>query len=210
MALTTTNVTGAIATGAQTIIVSGYTNPTTGAVSAKVMGQFVTGERVLIVDATNSPTLSVVRGYAGTVATGHSSLEGFSYGLMSDAAWQNYYAFQQRGATANQQVVQAENIQVVTITGATGTTAAIITVPAPAFLNCTGTSGAGLNLPIPNVGDCYEVKNNTTGVCNVYCVGGTINATTGTTANAITATGTLTSIYRCSVSGTWAVSPLSQ
>ncbi len=206
MALTTTNVTGAVATGANTLTLAAFTSPSVGAISPKTMGQFVTGERVLITDVTNSPTIGVVRGYAGTTATPHNSLEGFTYGLLSDPAWPALVQFQTRTLPN----AFSENIQVVTITGATGTTAAIVTVPAPGFLNCTGTSGAGVNLPVPNVGDIYEVKNNTTGICNVYCVGGTINATTGTTANAITATGTLTSIYRCSVSGTWAVAPLSQ
>ncbi len=206
MALTGTLITGAVTAAATTVKLSAFTNPASGNISPKTMLQFATGERCLVTDVTNSPTLGVVRGYAGTTAVAHSSLEGVQYALVSDPEWPNLVQYQTR--TLPNAV--SENIQVVTITGATGTTAAPVLVPAPAFLNCTGTSGAGLNLPIPNVGDVYEVKNNTTGVCNVYCVGGTINATTGTTANAITATGTLTSIYRCSVSGTWSVSPLSQ
>ena len=53
----------------------------------------------------------------------------------------------------------------------------VVTAPPPAYLNVTGVSGTGLNLPIPAVGDFYSFRNNGTGVIKLYCIGGTINGT---------------------------------
>ena len=82
-----------------------------------------------------------------------------------------------------------------------------ITPASIAFLNCTGVTGTGINLPIPRVGDFYMVRNNGTGALLVYSVGASINGTTGTTAITITATGTLTAGFACSTAGAWRVWP---
>ncbi len=152
-------------------------------------------------DATNSPTLSVVRGYAGTLSIAHTTGEGVTYGLEGDSAWAAYVPI------ALDQIPITINAQEITITGSTGTDAAAVTADSTAFLNATGTSGAGLNLPVPTIGMWYWVKNNTTGVCKVYSVGATINGTTGTTAISISATGTLAAGFLCATAGAWQVVP---
>ena len=85
--------------------------------------------------------------------------------------------------------------QEVTLAGTTGTDAAVVTAPWPAILNCSGASGAGVNLPYPVVGAQYTVKNSSSGTMKVYCVGGSINGTTGTTAVTLTTTGALGDIF---------------
>lgn len=201
MALTTTTLNGTIVFGAKFVTLTAFTNPAT-AFGAQVLLQFATGERTLMTDASLSPTLEVVRGYDGTTAVAHTTGEGIVYGLASDTAW----------AAAAPIIVPTTslfnmNAQEVTQTGATGTTAATVTPSAMAFLNVTGTSGAGLNLPVPRVGDFYMVRNGTTGTCLVYSVGATINGTTGTTAVTISATGTLTAGFACATAGAWRVWP---
>ena len=203
MALTTTYVTGAVAAGAQTVALNAFTNPTTAGMSYQVMGRFATGEYVLITGNTTT-TINVVRGHNGSRAVAHSAYEGFTYGLVNDASW----------PAAAPQVVQVApvtitNAQEVTLTGTTGTDAAVVTAPWPAFLNCSGASGAGLNLPIPAVGAQYVVKNTASGGLKIYCVGGSINGTTGTTAVDLTATGALGDIFWCATSGAWQTVPKS-
>lgn len=203
MALVTTTLNGTVVAGAQFITLTAFTNPaaSTG-ITAKTMLQFSTGERCLITDATNSPTLQVVRGWAGSAAAAHTTGEGVQYGLVSEPGW-----------PANPVVPVLTNpvltmgSQEITITGSTGSTAAIVTPASVGFLNATGTSGAGLNLPVPTPGMYYWVKNNSTGVCKVYSVGATINGTTGTTAISISATGTLAAGFACATAGAWQVVP---
>lgn len=197
MATTTTYINQAtLSTGATFVTVSGYTAP---AGRAKAIAQ-VGNEQMLIVDTTLSPTLQVVRGYGGSVAQPHVQYENFTYGTPTDMV-QAHQIHNQYPTEVLPTVYQQS--QEVTITGATGTTAAIINVPWPAFLTATGTSGAGLNLPVPLLGAAYTIKNNTTGVCKIYCVGGTINGTTGTTAVSLTATGNLMAFAYCSTAGAW-------
>ncbi len=202
MAITTTTLSGTIALGARQIKLAAFTNPSTGPIGPRTLGQFATGERVLITDATLSPTLDVVRGYDGTTAAAHTTGEGFLYGLDNDVDW----------AAAAPVIVPTTslvnmNAQEITQTGATGSTAATVTAPPGAFLSVTGTSGAGINLPVPRVGDFYAVRNGTTGTALVYSVGASINGTTGTTAITISATGTLTAGFMCSTAGAWRVWP---
>ncbi len=203
MALTTTYVSGAVARDDKTINVNAFTNPSTAGISYKVWGRFATGEYVLIT-FNNSTALSVVRGYNGSRAVAHSVREGFQYGLANDAAWPAAAATVQQIAP-----VAITNAQEVTLTGTTGTDAAIVTAPSPAILNCSGASGAGINLPVPTVGMSYVVKNSSSGTMKIYCVGGSLNGTTGTTAVSMTTTGTLGDQWFCATAGAWQGAPTS-
>ncbi len=201
MALTTTYVSGAVTATAQTVGVNAYSSPALAGISPTILGRFATGEYVLITGA-NGTTLNVVRGYNGSRAVTHTQYEGFTYALINDSAWPD--------APAN--VVQIApvtitNAQTITITGTTGTEAAVVTAPWPAILDTSGASGAGLNLPVPAVGAQYVVRNSASGTTKVYCVGGQLNGTTGTTAVSITTTGTAGDIFWCAVAGSWLVVP---
>ncbi len=92
-----------------------------------------------------------------------------------------------------------------TATGATGTDAAAIAATiAPAYLVCTGTSGMGIAFPTGPAGLVFTVTNMTTGVLNVYCVGGFFDGVTGTTAVAVTATGNKGATFALSTAtGAW-------
>jgi hypothetical protein len=141
----------------------------------------------------------VIPGFNATSNAAHSQYAGVTYGTTIDFA-----ADASLGPLIGQRA-QTYQAQEVTITGATGTTAAIVTVPSPAFLNCTGTSGAGINLPVPVLGASYTIKNLTTGVCKIYSVGATINGTTGTTAVSLSATGDLGAYAFCSTAAAWQI-----
>ncbi len=207
MALTTTYLAGALSATpsgpAQFITLNAYTAPSVGPIGALKMGRFATGEYFLITDDSNSPTLQVVRGWNGSRAVAHSVREGVTYGLASDASWP-------AGPAVNVQIapVTITNAQEITLTGTTGTDAAVVTTPWPGFINASGASGAGLNLPIPVVGAQYVVKNTSSGTMKIYCVGGSINGTTGTTAVTITTTGALGDIFWCATAGAWQSVPL--
>ncbi len=203
MALTTTYVSGAVGASDPVINVNAFTNPSTPGISYKVWGRFATGEYVLITGNT-STALNVVRGYNGSRAVAHSVREGFQYGLVNDAAWPAAAATVQQVAP-----VAIINAQEVTLTGTTGTDAAIVTAPSPAILNCSGASGAGVNLPVPTVGMSYVVKNTSSGTMKIYCVGGSLNGTTGTTAVSMTTTGTLGDQWFCATAGAWQGAPTS-
>jgi hypothetical protein len=207
MALTTTYVNGAVSatpTGKQIITLAAYTAPSVGAIGALKMLRFATGEYCLITDDSNSPTLEVVRGWNGSRVLAHAVYEGVQYGLSSDTAWP-------AGPAAVTQIapVMLVNAQEVTLTGTSGTDAAVVTVPSPAILNCSGASGAGVNLPVPSVGMSYVVKNSSSGTMKIYCVGGSLNGTTGTTAVSMTTTGTLGDQWFCATSGAWQGAPTS-
>lgn len=202
MALTLTNVSGAVATGATQITLAAFTNPSVGPIGPPTWLKFATGEICRVTDATLSPTLSVVRGYFGTDAVPHNNLEGVSYGLANDPAWPGEAV---RNIPPTD--VMTENAAEMTMTGTTGSNAAPVTVPWPAFLDVTGTTG-GINLPVPVVGARYWVKNASAATVNVYCVGGTINGTTGTTAVTITTTGNKGESFRCATAGAWQVVPI--
>ena len=91
-------------------------------------------------------------------------------------------------------------------TGATGGAGAVLPTAYPAFLAVTGASASGVDLLTGPAGSAYFITNETTGVLNVYCVGGTINGTTGTTAYAITATGNRSAWAFCrSATGAWTI-----
>lgn len=202
--MTTTYITGAVTASQSTITLNAYTAPASGPIGPVKLLQFATGESCLITDDTFAPTLSVVRGYSGSRAAAHSVYEGVSYGLANDPLWPAGPPSQPQFAP-----VTLTNAQEVTITGTTGTTAAVVTVPSPAILNCSGASGAGINLPVPTVGMQYTVKNSSSGTMKVYCVGGSINGTTGTTAVSLTTTGTVGDIFWCSTAGAWQGAPTS-
>lgn len=202
MALTTTYSTGALTADATVVNVNAFTNPSASG-RPKTILRFATGEYVLVTGNVGT-ALQVVRGYNGSRAVAHSALEGVQYGLTSDTAWPAAPATVVQIAP-----VTITNAQEVTLTGTTGTDAAVVTTPWPAILNCSGASGAGVNLPIPVVGSQYTVKNSSSGTMKIYCVGGSINGTTGTTAVTITTTGALGDIFWCATAGAWQTAPLS-
>lgn len=205
MSLTTTYASGAVGASDQVINVNAFTSPANAGISAKTLGRFATGEYVLITGNT-STALQVVRGYLGSRAVAHNQYEGFQYALASDTAWPAAAATVTQPGVAP---VTITNAQEVTLTGTTGTDAAVVTAPSPAILNCSGASGAGVNLPVPTVGMQYAIKNTSSGTMKVYCVGGSINGTTGTTAVSLTTTGTLGDIFWCATAGAWQGAPTS-
>lgn len=94
----------------------------------------------------------------------------------------------------------------VTGTGTTGGSGAVLPTATPAFIAATGASGSGVDLPTGPIGAAYFIANLTTGALNLYCVGGTINGTTGTTAFPITATGNRSAwAFNTSATGAWRV-----
>ena len=203
MALTTTYISGAVAAGDQVINVNAFTSPALVGITPKTVLRFATGEYCLVT-GNSSTALSVVRGYLGSRAVAHSTYEGVQYGLANDTAWPATSA-----AVPQIAPVQIVNAQEVTLTGTTGTDAAVVTVPSPAILNCSGASGAGVNLPVPVVGQSYVIKNSSSGTMKVYCVGGSLNGTTGTTAVSLTTTGTLGDQFFCATAGAWQGAPTS-
>lgn len=198
MSASNTTLNGAVAASDKQITLAAYTAPSG---RAKPILK-VDDELMLIVDASNSPTLGVVRGYFGSAAVAHKTQAGVTYGAPADmqASKGSTQPFESVANPAIQ-----FNSQEVTATGATGSAAAAVTVPLPAFLNCTGTSGAGINLPYPAAGAKAVIRNAMTGVLKIYSVGATINGTTGTTAVSLTATGNLTAWAECSTAGAWYV-----
>lgn len=203
MALTSTYVTGAVTASAGSIVVNAFTSPAQVGITPKTLLRFATGEYCLVTN-NSSTTLQVVRGYLGSRAVAHSAYEAVQYALDSDSAWPAAAAQVQQIAP-----VGITNAQEVTLTGTTGTDAALVTAPSPAILNCSGASGAGVNLPVPTVGMQYAIKNTSSGTMKVYCVGGSINGTTGTTAVSLTTTGTLGDIFWCATAGAWQGAPTS-
>jgi len=204
MALSTTYVPGAITATANKVKLNAFTNPGSSGIGPLTILRFATGEYCLVTDASLSPTLEVVRGWNGSRAVAHSAYEGVQYGLANDASWPPAPATVQQVAP-----VAITNAQEVTLTGTTGTDAAVVTAPSPAILNCSGASGAGVNLPVPTVGMSYVVKNSSSGTMKVYCVGGSINGTTGTTAVTMTTTGTVGDQFFCATAGAWQGAPTS-
>lgn len=205
MALTTTYCSGAVGATAGTVALNAFTNPANPGISAKTLLRFATGEYCLVTGAVGT-TLNVVRGYLGSIPIAHNQYEAVQYGLTSDAAWPPAAAPNVQAGLAP---VTLTNSQEVTLTGTTGTDAALVTAPWPAILNCSGASGAGVNLPVPVVGAQYVVKNTSSGTMKVYCVGGSINGTTGTTAVSLTTTGTVGDIFWCATAGAWQGAPTS-
>lgn len=198
MAATTTTLNGSISASVTQLTLTAYTAPTG---RSKPLLK-VDDELMLIVDASASPTLGVVRGYMGTAAASHKTQAGAVYGRPIDM--QTSKGPSQAYPSLSNPTI-AGQVQGVTATGATGSTAATITAGSPAFLMVTGTSGAGINLPYPQPGAAYEIQNGTTGVVKIYSVGATINGTTGTTAVSLTATGNLLAFANCVTAGAWLV-----
>jgi hypothetical protein len=201
MAATTTTLNGTLTAGQRLVTLTAYTAPSfPGNLGSKVLIK-IEDEIMLVTDTTLSPTLGVVRGYMGTVAAAHTTGAAAVYGLPVDMQDSKGISAQYP-SLYNPAIIQ--NTQEVTATGATGTTAANIT-QVSAFLNVTGTSGTGLNLPVPVPGNSYIIKNNSTGAVNIFSVGATINGTTGTTAVAVTATGNKFAVANCATAGAWQV-----
>lgn len=92
----------------------------------------------------------------------------------------------------------------VTATGATGGSGAVVPTVTPAALTITGATGSGVDLPTGPAGAMYLLNNVSAAGIRFYCVGGTINGTTGTTAFVITPTGNKTAwAYNTTATGAW-------
>jgi hypothetical protein len=202
MATTKTYLSGDVATGAQTVGLNAYTAPTWAGNLSPNVHLRVEDEIMLVVDTSNAPTIGVVRGYMGTAAIAHKANTPLEYGLPSDFPVAKGPTF--LNASLTTPFIQEASAEI-TATGATGTTAAMIVTSAGGFLNCTGTSGTGINLGYPQPGYSYVIKNNSTGVLKIYSVNATINGTTGTTAFSLTATGNLTATAACATAGAWQI-----
>jgi hypothetical protein len=103
------------------------------------------------------------------------------------------------------------NTAAMTVTGATGSTAAAITIAAPGFITLTGAASSGVNLPVPLGGEMYIIKNLVAGAVNVYCLSGSIFATgsiTGATGFSISNTGSKGAVFMAVVPSVWQVVPL--
>lgn len=110
------------------------------------------------------------------------------------------------------QVGVTATAQALTATGATGGAGTALSVITPAVATLTGASGSAIDIPtgagVP--GAIYMVRNiNATGVINIFAVGGTIDGTTGTTALALSPTGTKAAVLFCSAAGVWNVAGIS-
>ena len=199
MATTTTTLNGALTASSTRLTLAAYTAPS-GRTKPLLR---IDDEIFLITDTTLAPNLGVVRGYMGTAAVAHETLAGAEYGIPNDFPIVAKGPTFQSPSLANPSVFA--NAQEITATGATGSTAAVIINPAPAYLTITGASGAGVNLGVPSVGEAFTFKNNMTGVASIYSVGATINGTTGTTAFSLTATGNKMAFAYCSTAGAWQI-----
>lgn len=156
-------------------------------------------EIFLITDTSNSPTLGVVRGYMGTLAVTHSQYAGAIYGSPADMQTSKGPNFN-NPSLANPRLIS--NVVETTATGSTGSTAAIVNVPLPAIINCTGSTG-GVNLPVPAAGDYAIVHNAMSTTLKIYGVGSTLNGNSGTTGVDLTSTGNKTMWADCSTAGAW-------
>lgn len=199
MATSKTTLSGALSADNTKLTVAAYTAP---AGRAKPLAR-IDDEIVLITDASLSPTLGVVRGYMGTLAVAHEVSTAVEYGTPADFPLVSKGPSLSNPTIANPTVVG--NTLELTTTGTTGSTAALITVPAPAFINLTGATSSGANLPVPSAGDAYTLVNKTTGTLKIYCIGGTINGTTGTTAFDFSTTGNKLALANCATAGAWQI-----
>lgn len=92
----------------------------------------------------------------------------------------------------------------VTATGATGGSGAVLPTVTPATAIITGATGSGVDLLTGPAGQAFFLQNVAAAAMRIYCVGGTINGTTGTTAYIITNTGNKSAwAFNTSASGAW-------
>lgn len=197
MAYTRTTLSAAVSATDTSILVASATSFAAG--NRLIIDQ---EEMVIAKGYASGTTVPVQRGQNGTATKAHASGAGVAQGIGA-ADWADPWTGQdtvQPGRVQN-----LETPQDVTATGATGSTAAQLTVFTPANIVATGASGAGVNIPTGAAmpGARYLVSNQMTGVLNVYAVGATINGTTGTTAFAITATGNKLAHIVCVEAGVW-------
>lgn len=91
-----------------------------------------------------------------------------------------------------------------TATGATGGAGGVMPTVTPASVIITGATGSGVDLLTGPAGQLFFLHNVAAATMRVYCVGGTINGTTGTTAYVITNTGNKFAVaVNTSASGAW-------
>jgi hypothetical protein len=199
MATTVTTLNGALSATASRLTLTAYTAPSGRAKPLLRIDE----EIFLITDTASSPTLGVVRGYMGSSAVAHETQAGAEYGSPNDFPVTSHGPTQQSPSLTNPYVLY--NAQEITSTGSTSADAAIVKVPSPAFLNITGATSSGVNLGVPSVGESYVLNNKTTGTIKIYCAGGSINGTTGTTSFDITATGNHAAQAFCSTAGAWQI-----
>jgi len=85
-----------------------------------------------------------------------------------------------------------------------GTDAAVAPTVTPAAMIVTGATGSGVALLTGPAGAAFYIQNVAAASMRFYCVGGTINGTTGTTAYIITNTGNKAAwAFNTSASGAW-------
>lgn len=137
MALTYTTASGAVTTGATLVTLTAFTNPATLFGQQTILR--VDNELMKVTDATLAPTLQVIRGWGGTVAASHTTLAPITYGLTTDFATPAAGFPLPPVTTPNESYYSLE----VVATGATGSTAAPVAVPWPAFINCNATGASG-------------------------------------------------------------------
>lgn len=91
-----------------------------------------------------------------------------------------------------------------TATGSTGGNGGVMPTVYPAAVIITGATGSGVDLLTGPVGQLFYLQNLAAASMRIYCVGGTINGTTGTTAYVITNTGNKAAIaVLTSATGAW-------
>ncbi len=77
-------------------------------------------------------------------------------------------------------------------------------VVTPAAVIVTGATGSGVDLLTGPAGQAFYIQNLAAASMRIYCVGGTINGTTGTTAYILTNTGNKAAwAFNTSASGAW-------
>ncbi len=92
----------------------------------------------------------------------------------------------------------------VTATGATGGSGAVLPTVTPAFVTITGATGSGVDLLTGTAGQVFFFNNATATITRIYCVGGTINGTTGTTAFQLATAGNKFAVaWNTTASGAW-------
>ena len=100
---------------------------------------------------------------------------------------------------------------VVTTTGVTATgtgsgDGATMPTVYPAFVTITGAASSGVKLLTGPAGSSFFLDNAVAGTIKVYCPGGTINGTTGTTSYDITNTGNSSAWAYCTTAtGAWRI-----
>jgi hypothetical protein len=194
--------TGALVTttGTQTLTNKTLTAPTIAGATISGTVTVATGASMINPSITGAVITGTVTIATGAALTNPSITGAVVTGVVTVAS----------GATLTTPTVLM-TAQAATATGATGGAGTALSSVTPALVTITGASGAAIDLATGAAvaGAFYYVKNiNSSGILNIYAVGGTINGTTGTTAYALDPTGTPAALITCVVAGAWRASKL--